>query len=531
MSEHKESVDADHTLDEGMAADNDLPTRADMLRMARSAQDAFVRVWLDEIKAKEDFLRVPAFEMKVLDSGETVRRPNKALREMFQPLWDARRPGDKAEARRIHLLQEETVKFFQDFSWKGVKGAPRITKLDLKLLKKLESAPGAKELFRPYSPEHVAFHKLDEQIRHTAEMLSNAAYAAQFELTEYNGKLDVELRDAMDTELPRYPDLDGNKAVVEGMDLVDDLRSWGSWDRESGVNFCDWIRLRGGVQKLGDMTDNLMYLSRRAPTATVKPTIMIDKIEMVRTYPNGVVLPNHPEKTSDGWGWYSKRGFYRMNLRWYKRELGKVLGRAACEEETVMVFPKRGRVSLSSVEKRSKVRVVPIKVTGLCKLSMRIAFCSHCSGRIQDRGDPYWSLIEGLGDKMPSKRRVFCTQFRESGEFGAATLFVKDDLDVTSLQRKLLGDVMFEDPDTWKVEGKTGEYRCVLCGRTKFFRTRTGVAVFTRRKYLQDFDESNTGRLWFHKDRILLGTEEVRITFTVAGEQFSRQFENRFVQS
>lgn len=532
MSEHKESVDADHALDEGMAVDDAMLTRTEMLRAAKTARDAFVRLWLEEIRAKEDFLRIPAFEMKVLDSGETVRRPNKALREMFAESWALRIPGDKADARRIFREMEATVEFFQNFTWKGVKGVPKVTKLDLKLRKKLESQPGAKEAVQPYDPVEVAFHKLDEKIRLTADLLSSPMSRAQHEMAVYNGRLDVEMRDAGDTELPHYPFLDCLAAVQEGLDLLDDLRSWGSWTRESGVTFCEWIRRRGGVYKLGDMTDNLAHLSRRAPSASAKPAILIDKIEMWRTYPNGVVLPNHPEKTSDGWGWYSKRGFYRMNLRWYKRELARVLGRAASEEETIPVFPKRARVSISSMEKRSKVRVIPIRVTDLgAKLSMRIAFCSHCSGRIQERDDPYWSLIEGLGDKMPSKRRVFCTQFRESGEFGAATLFVKDEFDMTSLQRKLLGDVMFEDSDTWKIQGKTGEYRCLLCGRTKFFRTRTGVAVFTRRKYLQDFDESNTGRLWFQKDRILLGMEEVRITFTVAGEQFSRQFENRFVQS
>lgn len=540
LDEQKEKIDADHSLD--TSGGDDLPTRADMLRMAKSAQDAFVRVWLAEISAKEDFLRIPAFEKKVQENGEVIRKPNKALREMFAEAWALRNPKDKAEARRILQEMEATADFFQTFTWKNVKGAPKITKLDLKLRKKLENQPMAREAVQLYDPVEVAFHKADEQARLTADMLMtepdrmtgkpvqmlNRAAINSLRDAAYNSALDVEYRDALDTDLPRYPDLDGRNAVKEALDIVDDLRSWGSWTRESS-RFCEWIRRRGGVHKLGDLTDNLGYLSRKAPEAQGKPVILIRKVEVYRMYPSGIELPNHPKKTPEGWGWLSKRGFYRMNLRWHLKHLGKILKRAACDEETVPVFPKRAKVKLSGAEKRSVIRVVPINVEGMCKTSMRIASCSCCAGRIEEVGDAYWSLISNMGVKMPVKRRVFCTQFRSSGAFGAFTLFVKDDLNMTALQRRLLGDALFESEDTWKIEGKTGEYRCVLCGRTKFFRTRQGVAEFTRRKYLQDFTDNN-GTPWFVKGTSVLCTERVVITFDVAGEQFSKDFGNRFVQ-
>lgn len=313
------------------------------------------------------------------------------------------------------------------------------------------------------------------------------AVAAQ-EQEDLDSQNDLTDRDDMDMVLKDYPvHHSSDECVREWKDDFEDLVSkfpYHSYTHE--VGFCAWLREHGGKKKLHDIVDNLKYYQVHAPRASVEPIVMIKGIKVLnRTWvETRISLPTHVP--GSGWGYMNKDGRFRqLNTEFIVNRAKSLLSRWLCEEPTL-----RPRLNA-----RNSGLIQPIGPDASCSkykefkssgLELRQAHCTHCSSRVGERGDWYWNMVN-------SHRGMFATQYVNSGDFGVHTLHVKDNTDCRWTQQKLLGDNAFASEDTWKIQGKTGDWRCLLCGRTKIFRAYYVLMQWTTGPAWTEYVEKDNG--------------------------------------
>lgn len=575
MSEHDmDYEEIDEAVDYGF--EEDLDEGRETISRSQQKEELYKRLRMSDIRTKQEFLAKPGFEMKLGEDGTLKRRPNKALRDMFATVWDNSDESAGA-ARSIFLEMEAVAAFYDSFNWddhrptgeEDVEEAvtiPTITKEDEEFLADQDKPLEPTGPYRmgeiggwvSHDPIQKLYHEKDEVDRANHDLLMfelnrktgksrqvvDEGALRRHQDAAYNGALDVDYREALDTQLPRYPDLDGQNAVQEGLILTDSLRQtrWRKylWDvivdgepKKVGPygGLCAWLRYFGRVGEGSydlntryEATDNLRHFTWAAPKSDAKPTIMIEHISIVNGFFGGGEADNSPVKTDMGWGWVSEKGkFSPFRTDRFIDKIEERLVRLASAKATLLPSLYGGTCGLveffgpGTKPVKFETRKILVEAFGM-RVEVRSSSCSHCSRRISERGDAYWNMLNSFNKKLG----CYATQYVNTGDYGANTPFVLDTLDYTAQQRKLLGDAMFDSPDTWEIKGKSGDWRCLLCGRTKFFRVEWATVAF-RNSYRHK--ERWTGFSEKHKRKIrwnssILGYRTVKFTVRLAGENF-----------
>lgn len=542
MSEHEEYDELMEYINSLRLADEELDRRSDTIDCGWATAEALKRLVLADLHSKEEFSEVPAFEDVMTEEG-IKKRPNEALRRILQVysenVGDAKPWEKDSQLYGLMSERERLAQAWSEFGWKQqpasksselVKAAKkrlkklqkadqmwmgteatkiskhRLTKAELKLLHPEDEAPDPNDLetYRTtgagswviYSPEEKAHFDLNEQNRREKmawdldknghPIIHRGGFNAR-EQDEYNSQCDLSLRDDMDMVLPDYPVFHhDDKAVTEALDMFADFtRDYPFGEYEDRTRFCDWIRARGGINRLHDAVDNLKYYHNHAPRLNAAPIIMIKGIKMLTREWDFTRISKPVFEPGFGWGYPKENGdFMRLNTEFIVTRAESLMSRWLCEEPTL-----RPRINMRNSGlihpvgwDTTAVRFRELKAGSRI---LRQSHCDTCSKRITEKNDWYWQLVNSLSG-------MFATQYKESMEYGCHTLFVKDDVDCRWTQKNVLGDHVFNSPDVWKISGKTGNWRCLLCGRNKIFRSYvvlmqwTTGASYNKSKYYEN---------------------------------------------
>jgi hypothetical protein len=534
--------------------------REDPIDAGWAKAEVLRRLVLSHLREKEEFLEVPAFEDVLTEEG-VVKRPNMALKRLLSEYsaivaeaqawekssqlyglmaersrlaeawkafaWRRQKVGkispdtDPMEADRIKRLKEakKRLKSLQKADptagcASGFKvKKPRLTKAELKLLHPVDEAPDEWDIaaHRTHCSESWVTYTLEEKQYYdlNARVISAMRPTSLVLQEALDSQNDLGDRDDMDMVLPDYPmHHTDRRAVTWARDEFRDMTErYPFWDYRSDYvgGFCTWIQRHGGLKRLQDMVDNIKYYHVHAPRLEADPVVIIKGIKSLERLPWETRIHRPVYVPGEGWGYESDRGFTKLHTDFIVKRAKSLLKRWLCEEETL-----RPRLNL-----RNSGLVMPIgwdteipTFKRLCagKRSLRQSRCDHCSKRVTEKGDWYWNLVNSV-------RNMFATQYRETGDFGVYSLFVKDTTDCRYTQEKLLGKAAFEMDDTWKIRGTSGDWRCLLCGRSKIFRSYivlmqwTTGATFTKDRSWCDGKvthhlDLNEGRTWVVKLRL-----------------------------
>jgi hypothetical protein len=116
----------------------------------------------------------------------------------------------------------------------------------------------------------------------------------------------------------------------------------------------------------------------------------------------------------------------------------------------------------------------------------RVSRCKTCSESIGEEKDTWWNVVNAAPYSFACRHKQ---RYEGQSEFGAYTLHTLDNADKTATQIALIGR-WFDETDahgnrlTWPIKGRSGDWKCVMCGRAKTFEHAVvGVKIELGREF------------------------------------------------
>lgn len=433
------------------------------------------RLMLSQARDRVLMAGVPSCEVTPTEFGE-VRRGNLVFTSLFEELdrlngelagdWGADAdyaPKDVAGVAGNHLLslrgrKEELLEAWAEFKdiWESSPKVKRPTKKQLKLLE------GAADGYSHYLDVHDRLSWKRNQTLNRPDPTSTEEEAEK----RLEGTRDYDL--ATDYDEAELRD-ENEELFCLGIDESRVKRFWASW--KPGMTLCHH---RSSFYRIHDIMDDAEYVlntRKRAPRVKEKPMVQI--LSLTSYSVDG--RQTEWSKDSNGWHTITDRGERRdIDVMIFKNIMTDALRRWAWKSHlkeykaTLHSFGSRPGSKPPQIIKRGARKYDTVQTR---PVEVRRYWCMTCAKWAEDM-----KLYE---DFLKSKNGMIVTRFRDSGELGVKTFHVRDNVNHTEVQKRLMGQ--YWAGQAYSLRGNSGNWACLCCG-SQIMATHVEVSWYFRSK-------------------------------------------------